>query len=131
MGNNQIVQHGNFMLIDVPKDAKSFLIKGYWLFYEHNFDRLGLGEDEMIDLPPGQWQIVGIASSLTEEQWKGIVEKDTDFPNLPGLYKYYESGSLKDIQVSATAQAKTSGLSLLAAHGKKPSTTLVILKNNL
>ena len=108
-------------LVDVPEDAKSFLIKDHLLFYEHSFDKVGLGEDEIINLKTEKYSLVGIASSLTEDMWKGIVETASN--------EYYEGGKDYTGQVSAFHSYTESGLSLLAAHGKKPSTTLVIIKN--
>lgn len=128
MGNNQIVQHGNFLLIDVPEDAKSFLIKDHLLFYEHSFDKVGLGEDEIINLKTEKYSLVGIASSLTEEQWKGIVEEYI-YSGKISFYAYKDyTGKIPECEDDILS-ATESGLSLLAAHGKKPSTTLIITKN--
>lgn len=84
------------------------------------------------DLPPGQWQILGLGNQLTEEQWKGIVGISHENVKIDwdvveewvygNIYKDYE---LKD---SLYYTATESGLSLLTSKGLKPQNTLILKK---
>lgn len=91
--------------------------------------KLHRGEEfiESISLSKGQWSIVGIASSLTEDMWKGIVGHPIPV-FLEGHYKQ-DGITTNYVDTSRVATYTESGLSLLAANGKKPSTTLIIIKN--
>ena len=132
MGNNQIVQHGNLLLIDVPEGAiLDDEVSNGQVRYRYR-DEKGLMHYTSTGFPlfpPGQWSIVGIASSLTEDMWKGILPQVRGgfAGHLAGYKDYNDNGLSMDKAPLKTATE--SGLSLLASHGKKPYTTLVILKN--
>ena len=78
---------------------------------------------------PKKITVVGIASSLTEDTWKGILPQVRGgFAGHLAGYKDYNDNGLS-MDKSPLKSATESGLSLIASNGKKPSTTLVILKN--
>ena len=89
------------------------------------YGMLGWAEVE-IKLPPGQWSIVGIGSQLNEDMWNGIVERLRDSKGFDGYKNYSEWFTVFEENFNTATE---SGLSLLAAQGKKPSTTLIIIKN--
>ena len=93
--------------------------------------KLHRGEEfvESISLSQGQWSIVGLAKDLTEEQWKGILPQVRGgFAGHIAGYKDYNDNGLS-MDKAPLKTATESGLSLLASNGKKPSTTLIIIKN--
>lgn len=66
-----------------------------------------INEPDAIKLPEGNWQILGLSTELTEEQWSEIVK----YVGLPWCaYKDYRSNS------NWFSTAKESGLSLLEAN---------------
>ena len=136
MGNSilEIPMSGKLIaLVKVPSDS-----------YDHKLSRDEYDEPTYIsylqkgtgnyrdgfDIPkfvqPEYYTIVGIASSLTDAQKISVLEKGDD-----GLYivygKVYEEP--EHSRLLATTNVDKAFDSLLAAHGKKPSTTLIMLKN--
>lgn len=88
------------------------------------------------DLPPGQWQIVGLGNQLTEEQWKGIVEWYEDSNDSSYDPQYNETtyfNVFKDYVTGDEGEVDTateSGLSLLTSKGLKPENTLILKKES-
>lgn len=68
---------GEFLAIKLPVDANTIDIEGDRLYYWATFE--GVQYLDFITLPPGQWQIMDFRDSLTEEQWRGIVDSILDF----------------------------------------------------
>jgi hypothetical protein len=70
---------GAFAIVRVPDDAYNFITNNFPtnennLWFYHNDGCNPLHNLAPIGLPEGDWQIIGLRDSLTEEQWKGIVE---------------------------------------------------------
>lgn len=99
-------QHNNYLLVEVPE--------GYWCFHENSdgdieaYPEDGGGGVKPIgwvlykcDMPPGKYQIIGLAKDLTEEQWRLII---------------------KNGYTNFTA----SGQSLLKSHSLKEENTLIL-----
>lgn len=82
------------------------------------------------DLPPGQWQILGIASELTEEDWKKVVELVGGWSNV--IYYDYNTTArdYRDIVEAAFKTATQSGQSLLASKNLPMESTLILIKQN-
>lgn len=112
----------------VPDDANSFGIDHTGdIFYEYDVvanENMRTGWIGLQSLPPGQWQILGLGHQLTEEQWKGIVERQRG----QGLYWHYNirGSSLGQYGAFLLDTATKSGLSLLKSKSLDPSTTLIL-----
>lgn len=89
--------------MEVPADAgKPTILVAFQpntLSYEYSVEkreRCETGLIAMIDLPLGNWQLIGATKDLTEEQARQIVEqvglsngwKDYDTNNIPSCYPY-------------------------------------------
>jgi hypothetical protein len=96
----------------------------FFTFQNTNKESLYYGEWEgdWIELPPGNWQLIGKGDALTEEQWKGIVETEyiEDIGHFPIDYETEESDC---------SSYTESGLSLLRSHGMNENT--IILKEKV
>lgn len=108
---------GKYLLVEVPErtTAKQFFI---------HYDRVWVDSTYPKDyfskrMPTGQWAIVGKASELTEQQWKGIVDRGFYEGNFCG----YPSYELKQFFYSYAAE---SGQSLIKSHSMKSETTLIL-----
>lgn len=73
------------------------------------------------DLPEGPYEILGRPEEITEEQWKGIVERAMPFGRV-GRYMDYEYPD------SAFYEAKTSGLSLLKSKSLEGASIIILIK---
>ena len=118
-------------LVDVRPPYKEICVSGNALDVLYNYGGY-IGEDaydhefDVIDLPPGQWSIVGIASILTFADCSGLVESEgDDSGSLKRWYKDYEHEGLW------FRTPDKSLYSLIAANGKKPETCLIIEKKDL
>lgn len=110
------------LLVDLPEDAKNVRIEtnqsvipyGKSIHFEVSptKESYGLENTEWQDLPEGNWQHLGKATELTEEDWKGIV----DVMKTKNLYINYNR-SIENPEVYCYKHAKESGLSLLKANG--------------
>lgn len=109
---------GEWLLVEVPEDSLTvdWNITGKWIYLSPLSFR--------IEIPPGQYSIVGIAKDLTEEQWKGIVEQYGDG------YEHYMSDDQyeKSDRIDLLATATLSGLSLLSSNGFEKDTCLILRK---
>lgn len=135
---SKIIEHTyngfKWLLVEVPEDGTSFIIyQGNQLSYEHSVtgsetgSRTGFIGEEL--LPSGSWEIVGKADSMTEEQWKEIVESgvcnDSGDHGL-GFFRYYREYPDELEESFGFFSAKESGEALLLSHGLKPETTLIL-----
>jgi hypothetical protein len=109
-----------YLFVEIEKASSEFWLDKGELHYLW-------GEDYVtIQLPTKtKMKIIGKASELTDEQWKGIVEV---FNN--GAYRDYgQSLFAPDMSTDVFClTAKESGLSLIASLNLKPETTLIIQK---
>ena len=106
---------GEWLLVEVPEDSLSvdWNITGKWIYLSPLSFR--------IELPTGEWQLIGKGDSLNEQQWGEIVER------WAGTYfKDYESDPFAKTG-TAYMIPSSSGMSLLKHNGMEPS-QVVILK---
>lgn len=90
-------EKGEFLAVKVPDEAEDFIVDedGLNMFQNPPHSDMTLGN---IELPPGNWQLIGACKELTDEQWKGVVDEvsswgKTYFKNYGGKYSYNESMS--------------------------------------
>lgn len=105
-----MIHHNNngqeYLMVTAPQAAKSFIID------DDLFFKIG-SVAGFIQLPSGQWQILFLASSATEEQAGEVVEKRKGKYN---VYKYYTQD---DWWVSTALESLSS---LLSSHGMEGET---------
>lgn len=84
-------------------------------------------------LPPGSYSILGKGNEITEDQWKGVVDKDertvtngTRDTLISGFKDYERHGGSSIFMVKRTATE--SGISLLKSKGLNPKTTFILVK---
>ncbi len=100
---------------DIPEEATEFELEDDGLYY--NFNHKAFFEL----LPPGNWQILGLSNSITEEQAKGIVEIKEHHGYMP-IYRDYEKegqitkGNGFTSEIVGYDNALQSFHSLLASH---------------
>lgn len=115
---------GEYYGIEVLEGAKGFKVER-WISAPHLIIEMpltpDLDPDYYIPLPPGNWQVIGLAKDCTEEDWKKIV-RYIPYGNLDRWVDY----EFKD---SVCYKAKESGFSLLKSKGLSESNTLIIKKN--
>lgn len=110
----QTIEHVNggkrFLLVEVPERAKGFkVVSGIGLRYSYES-----GCMEGLVIPPGEWQIVGKADQLSEEQFAEIVRK--------------KGTMFKDYLINGEPyhSAKMSLDTLLLSLNLQPSTTIIL-----
>lgn len=86
----------------VPEGVNKFKV------YEYGYSSTHLLMEDLTDLvlPQGNWQLLGISTELTEEQWRDLVSFHIF------AYKDYKTTAIYKFKT-----AKESGLSLLEANG--------------
>ncbi|HRP30493.1 MAG TPA: hypothetical protein PKV73_01310 [Agriterribacter sp.] len=122
---------GEYLLVEIPNHIEKVVWetgnegKVLWMFS----NRISLQHDRRIHVKPyGQWEIIGRASELNEEQWKEIVETISGWSSVL-YYDYSAPGrDYRDIIESGLKSPTKSGISLIKSHSTNPSTTLVIRK---
>lgn len=95
----------------------------WWVRYTE-MARPGQFVTREIKLPEGSWGIVGVGSSLTEDQWKGIVEQIEVMSGddlIDGFKDYCDP-------VHGYVSPTSSGFSLLKSKGLNPGNTLILIK---
>lgn len=115
----------NILLVEVPQDVLEFYIEDnnvIWEIEERKFSSA--------NIPPGQWEIIGRADQLGEEQCYEIVESDQYWDGAPedhglGAVRYYRDYP-EELRDSCLFTATESLASLVASHGMKLETTLVL-----
>lgn len=89
---------GKALLIELPEGAKDpFVAKTYIDEDGHTYDTdpqwiewSGTYPNSTIDLPPGNWRIIGMLSEVTEDQAAEIVDGDRiPFDETQGAYRDY------------------------------------------
>lgn len=83
-------------------------------------------ECDMIKLPEGNWQLLGIATEIPEEVWQGIVESRWDY------YKNYlcpKDGNVGNYKRLVCITATESAMSFLSAHDIDPN-SIILMKQN-
>jgi hypothetical protein len=107
--------------VDVPENSHGFKLAYYsgvtYLWYLVPPLR-GYSSKE---LPEGDWQILGKASELTEEQAAGVVKKDEDGYWINYNWKSWHSNSTEDT-------ALESFQSLLASKNIDPLKVIILIK---
>jgi len=116
---------GNYFIVGVPEGARNILIKKNQLRWKINPLKFYW---DLLSLPPGAYEIVGkgLCSEITEEEWKGVVERyfpdeqeylPTAFWNYP---QYKDNGPLYD------ATSTDSGHSLIQSHNQQPDRCVLV-----
>ena len=123
-----MTQHDNILIVPVQSNWSEFEINtdGILDFWKHG--HVIVGE---IDLPPGQWRILGRAKELTEEQWTtGMSGYLTEYDWEKIVEKVHHGYKDYEFNGEPYATAMFSGLSLLRSHGIDPETNPLILVKN-
>lgn len=97
-------QKGSFIAVRVPDGKDVYFTASDALVIKHS-------KAESIILPPGNWQLIGKARELNEEQWSGIVAY------VPYGFYNYEHATDGDLPRNCCKTAKQSGKSLAMANG--------------
>lgn len=110
--------------VEVPDDARNISIsKGRFLGYQ-------TGGGEIIDLPPGTWQIVCTSKEATEEQAASIVQiiSNGKISGRP-QYRRYDRDPVKDTPAKSwTRDARHALETLLTSKGCDINKNYLILK---
>lgn len=122
----QIVEHKDYLLVGVPFCANGFAIEQSGIYWQHGrpypayigfYPELTQDTWEEIELPSGNYSIVGLAKDLKETDWMNIAE---DSPTHAKVWKDYTE------EEKYKWTATQSGYSLLKHHGFELSTCLVL-----
>lgn len=128
--NNPIQLTSKAWAVTVPEDAYNFEV------YQGTMDRCLIYQtDDNIDdffptVPVGDWQILGIAEDIKESKAQKIVDKIRYKDPFTGAAQTRYSHYSSTITILATT-ALESLFSLLKSHSLDPSTTLIILKQEV
>jgi len=114
--------NNHFLMVEVPEGTtRVFTNNGHTLWHAS-------GEQEYpkayIQLPPGKWVEIGLASDLTEEQAAEIVE-----PKQYGEHDFYQH-YLYPADDSCMVFAESSLLTLCKSKGMRPNTTVFLKRLN-
>lgn len=121
---------GEYLLVEVPEDAKNFtIIESHSYFksprVEHSVGGVNLPTD-------GQWKIIGRASEIKEHGWQSLIEMNVvvhdNGHTWDEFYRDYNNPSQIVVSEYSLQTATESGLSLIKSHSMNPSTTLLIKK---
>jgi hypothetical protein len=134
---------GKYLLVEVSLIAFNFRLGKSEKLKGKMFASCPVTSGFTYELPSGNWQIIGKADSLSEDDWKGIVEPlfsneeindghyhyEIDLNPMP--YKNYNWNTEKDDgrEFSSFDTSVESGHSLIASHSMKPETTLILKLN--
>lgn len=115
---------GEYLLVEVPEDAKYIrlsLTTNSLFFYRESYPN-NIGAH----LPSGNWQLIGKASELGKEEWKGILKPIENWSK--ELYHNYTASGrdFRDVIDSAFEATIDSGLSLIRSHSMNPETTIIL-----
>lgn len=116
---------GKYLLITVPEDVDENMkpeLVGMRLQNLQWWRKPVLANPFFIGLPPGQWQIIGKANELSEQQWKAVV----DYQLHPFSTKVYGYTYKNQESYSPFKKAKLAGHSLIKSHSMNPDTTLIL-----
>lgn len=92
----------------------------YWVRYT-DMPKPGKIRANEIKLPPGQWEILGRPLSITEDQWKGIVDSKLDGRE---LWQSYEN------TYTAFHNATESGMSWIKSKSLDPLNIIILKKKS-
>lgn len=112
------------VLVEVPEGAMHMSITGNLFWYVSDKQR-------RVELPPGDWQLVGTSDTMSEDDWKGIVQSSVmkESKGESTWYRDYKEDLIevcgKMVMNSVYPKAKQSGHSLLPDPSKRYA---VILK---
>lgn len=125
-----MIKHNEYLLVEVQEESSRFNIVNSLnpphFEWEYPVDGDDPGTYDCVDLPPGTYQLIGLAAELTEEQKKGICIP-VRRPSEPVYYKLYnEPEDEQGDTPVATTDVNRAFLSLLRSHNLKPETTVVI-----
>jgi len=120
------VEHNGYLLQEVPGGAYGFEVYMVYLKKRLAWWENGLigSSQEACDLPKANWQIISKASEITEEQAKGIVERDY-FDGIGYQYANYNIERKWTFGLRKNT-ALESFHSLLKSKGMKPSETIIL-----
>lgn len=106
---------GEYLIVDVPEDSSNFQIKnndlGHYIDFETILHENDPGTYYCINLPPSDWQLLGLESEITEEVAASIVEKMEGRVNVKAFvdYEYPDSGMWSAIK-SLASLSKREGM---------------------
>ena len=107
-------RYKNFLLIEVPESAFVYKI------YENRILLL----NDIVDLPPGNYTIIGKGDELRNIDWESIVDFRMTEPD--GRFILWKNYGNTETWFGI---AKDSGYSLLKSKNLSPETTLIIQDN--
>lgn len=114
--------HKDYLLVEVLKYMDAFfsdsLLCITYMYGGKYGEDYYPGEAEEIQLPPGKWQLIGLASTLSDEQWEPIV----DWINKWDGWKDYSG------EPGAFDNPTDSGLSLIASKNLTAQNCLILKK---
>lgn len=73
-GGKPFIQHKDYLLVTVPEGTHDVFIDEGDPNLVFFCDVFGEYFGDSVSLPPGSWQLIGLASEITEEQWREIVD---------------------------------------------------------
>lgn len=120
MSKIKIIETGKCKLLAVmvPEGATKHLyipkINTVAFFNEDSKGRVVTESVKFTFLSEGNWQLLGLSTELTEEQWRDVVEETTFGNNIIPIFRNYNRPLPQ--WTFACATAKESGLSLLEAN---------------
>lgn len=115
-----MTQHNNILFHEKKENDFEHTISEQRLWWWEN--RLLGSIKKCINLPPGEWEIVGLSKEMTEEKWKSLVKEACFAGDRPYWgYKNYEEGMPFET-------ASASGLSLMRHLGLDEKQNYLILK---
>jgi hypothetical protein len=126
------------LAVEVPAGSSNFSFDSsveFWIRYYPQNHR-DINDTRIVELLPGQYEIVGKGDSLFNEQWAAIVPRyDGDAAWVPsyndpdsGGHGYCYEDYMNPSEHSCVYTATASGLSLLSSLSLKPSAILIIKK---
>jgi hypothetical protein len=116
----------SLLMVDVPE---GIVIQGIDKIDQVEYLELIVNnEEDFMMLPSGNWQLLGLASEVTEEEAAGVVESGKYWDGYPpglGMVTYYREYP-KDIEESFELRANASLCSFVRAQGKEPQQTVLL-----
>lgn len=111
------LESGRVMVVANPDDATNFtVIESHSYFHSPRLEHSIGG----IDLPPGQWQLLGIGSEIKEEVCSGVIPElncRERYPNYCGDYPIWFHSRIESLH------------SLLRSMGFEPDKAIVLFES--
>lgn len=122
-----MIRYKDILLVEVPVGDLSICQYSFMWLPDHGIGWLHFMDKDDNDVTSSiqfneKWEIIGKADCLTEKYWEGIVETHQ------GCVKDYVTSAKSSNSVTYCHEwtFTKSGHSLLASHGLKPETTLIL-----